>query len=69
MVNSAAKQTVSDENSSSASRDVGHTHYKLVANAGVRIYNNKSGRRTQAARRFRYAAYRCGKRQREGERW
>lgn len=29
---------------------------------------NKSGRRTQAARRFRYAAYRCGKRQREEER-
>jgi len=62
VVNSATKQTISTENSFE-SRVAVYTHYP-----GGRIYNNKSGRKTQAARRFRYAAYRCGKRQREEER-
>jgi hypothetical protein len=39
VVNSAAKQTISDENSF-ANRGVAYTHTQLVASTGVRIYNN-----------------------------
>ena len=52
MINSAAKQIVSEENSSSASRDVGHTHYQLVASAGVRIYYEQKWQEDASSQAF-----------------
>ena len=51
MVNSAAKQTISDENSF-ASRGVAYTHTQLVASTGVGIYNNQKWQEEASSQAF-----------------